>query len=233
MRPERKVVLGTRSFASVATVSLSLLVGVGAIVSHARQDGEKEKSGLALTAVANVDMEEVYSKSDALQIVDLATLDASREAQQRLKEVSELIYLTQEEFGEFLILSNNKQPTAEQQARLKALKEMSQQRDAELNRLRTTPQANLTADERKRLSALTDQARFFQAQLLPKAAALYQEEVEIRRSDARNAQMARLRGVVKQIMKEKGFAHVFDNRALVATETDLTPLVLQKLNKKK
>ena len=90
----------------------------------------------------------------------------------------------------------------------------------------------MSAADKTRLSSLTEQARLFSSQLLPNIRASLQQSASAQMEVFRAEQMDKIRVIVGQVAKQKGFTHVFDVTVLVYCENDLTVTVLQRLNKR-
>ena len=220
-----------RNAAPVAALGLALLLGVGALVVHARP----APAGAGLQAedgTASVDMDKLYTSSDLPLVLQQKAVQIGAEAQERLQSFQSVRFLDVKELDEFGILIAKEKPTDAEEARKKALKKISDDRSAEFDTLINKKEADMSPAEKSRRKVLADQ-RGVLDKILPAIRQDLLEQRDERINAVRREQIAQLRAIVGQVAKEKGIAHVFDNTVMVYTATDLTPLVLKKLVKVK
>ena len=218
--------MSSRNLIAVAMLALAMLVGGGAMVVHAIP-GRAAGDGAA-DSIAMVDIERLYNSSDLPQVLAQKAQDLGAQAQQRLDAMADVRFLDIKELGEFGDLIGKLQPDAVQLARIKELKALSDRRSAELDMLNVKPADTLNAADKARMHALIEMSHLIDKVLPTVREELAQDQADRIRAIRRD-QIAQLRGIVGQVAKEKGVAHVFDANALVYSSNDLTPLVLKKL----
>lgn len=218
--------MSSKNLIAVAMLALAMLAGGGAMVVHAIPG--RGGDGPANDNIAVVDMELLYNSSDLPQVLAQRAAQLEMQAQERLDALSNAKFLDLKELQEYGELIGKAQPDAAQTARMKALKEISGQREAELETLRVTPAEKLTAENKTRMRTLNDMSHLID-RVLPSVQNDFAQDQAERLRTLRRAQVAQLRGVVGEVAKGKGFVHVFDVNALVYSANDLTPLVLKKI----
>lgn len=216
------------------TLSVALFVGAGGVMVHARQpraDAPNMQAPLLTGQIGSVDIERVYVASGGPEQLAQRATEIATEVAQRFNEVKGVGQLDQNELSEYGTLLFRAVRSEADQARLKALKAISDQRADELNRLQIKPDGMLTPEDKTRMRQLQDQNRQFLA-LLPN----WQDDLRAQQGERveafRRTQMARLRPVIGKLAVERGIAHVFDSTALVYSANDLTPAVLQRVSKR-
>jgi Skp family chaperone for outer membrane proteins len=221
-----------RFLAPLGVLGLAMLIGVGALAGHAGQNEKPAAEGKAAPsslAMAVVDMDRLYTASGGPQALQEKLIEIGMDIEGRLNAIQAAPFLDRNERLEYVDLVGKEKPDMAQQARLNALKALSEQRAAELQTLQVTKPLNQA--QTARLQELIEQQRAL-AQVMPGI----QEAARLQQSDRaaafRREQLQQLRGVVAQVAREKGFANVFDANALVYSTNDLTSFVLQKLNKR-
>jgi Skp family chaperone for outer membrane proteins len=229
---ESEVVLKANTFSQTVVLGLALLIGAGALMSHARQNDPPKNSpaGLSGCNIATVDMNRVYMMSGAPRELDLRAAEYGAGAAQQLQKIQAVPFLEVKELQEFGTLLNKSLPSEGDTARMEALRKLSDQRAVELQGLQAKPQNTLTPAEKTRLDTLTTQSRFLD-KVLPGIQQDLLANQQARVAAYRQEQIARLRGIVAQEAKAQGFAHVFDANALVYSVNDLTTPVLKRIDK--
>lgn len=224
--------MAKQNLASILVLALGLLLGAGALVSHARQGEEKQGEAMVLSKVASVDLDRLYRASDAPQIVDRQFIEFEMELQSRLNDIVERTFLDFNELQEYVNLLGKPTPEQADRDRIQALRQISSQRQANMRQLQAKPEKELTPEEKKTILSTTERVRLFQTQWLPILRREYESLAAARRNEAQRLQEERLREIVRQIAKDKGFTHVFDSGTLVYSVHDLTPIALPKVTKK-
>ena len=219
--------MSSRNLIAVALLALALLVGGGAVVVHARP-GSLPGDGVGGDNTAVVDMERLYNNSDLPQVLAQKVAQLGAQAQQRLDALADARFLDAKELQEYGDLIGKTAPDAAQQARMKDLKALSNQRSAELDTLNVKPADMVTPADKTRMRTLVEMSHLIDKVLPSVHDDLAQDQADRIRAIRRD-QIAQLRVVVGQVAKEKGVVHVFDVNALVYSANDLTPLVLKKL----
>lgn len=210
---------------TVGSLTLALLLGVGAMVVHARQNNDPMNAVIGM-----VDMERIYGASDApMQLAKQSAL-IEAEAQKRLDNILSVPQLNAKELEEYGLLVAKAQPTADEQSRMKELKAISDKRNEEFNALQM--KANLNAQEQTRLKELQQQSRLIQ-RILPNLQADLRADVLEREETVKHGLVAQLRNEVAKVAQEKKIAHVFDTNALVYSVNDITQAVVQRVTKRK
>ncbi|HZO86961.1 MAG TPA: OmpH family outer membrane protein [Chthonomonadaceae bacterium] len=209
--------------------ALALLIGLGALAVHARQN-EKEAASAPLSggAIAVVDMDRLYIASGGREALAQKMMELGQDIQERINAFAATPYLTRQERLEYLDLLSKRTLSDAEQTHLKALKALSDQRTDELQAL--TVKKDLSPAEKARQQELIDQRHALE-QALPDVREVARAQQEERVADFRQGQLQRLRAAVAEVARQKGIAHVFDASALVYSANDLTPLVLQRLDK--
>lgn len=212
-------------------LTLAVLIGAGAIETHARQDPNAAGGQLPLTRanLATVDMQQVYQASNA------PALDAQKENQLyqeihgRMQQVEASPFLDKNELPEYLKLLSAAAPTPAQQERAKALVALSQQRQQELNTLGLKKDADLTAADKQRIQALQEMTRDLQDRL-----AVIQNGMErdaIAEMDVfRREQMRKLWDAVGKVAAGRGIVNVWDRSSLIYSVNDLTPEMIRRVS---
>jgi Skp family chaperone for outer membrane proteins len=212
----------------VGILALSLLVGVGAVVSHAHQDNEPKGSG---STIGMVDMDKIYEVSDAPQQFAQTAAQIETDAQTRADAIAAAPQLTDAELREYGDLVGLKNPSAAQKNRIDELKGFSDTRGAHLRDVQTKPEAALTAEDRKLMSAAAQQHRQFDRMLQIMQGDLRQQIAE-REEIVKRELVAKLRIEVSKVAREKKIDHVFDMSAMVCSTNDITQAVIQKVKRK-
>lgn len=222
--------MSLRNIAPVAVLGLSLLLGAGALMSQARQNNAaNQPAGLMAGSIAMVDMQRVYLGSTAPHELELKAADIENEMGRQINSILSVPLLNQAELQEYVGILNKPGALPAEKARMTALKTLSDQRATELETLKT--KNPLLPAEKARLNELMEQSRFLN-QILPTIREAMNGSKKAQMDAIYQEQMAQLRTIVAQIAKQKNIEHVFDTSALVYSGTDLTPLVLQQLNKR-
>ncbi len=224
--------MSIRTVTNLSVLGIAMLIGVGGLAVHARQN---EKPGQDVAApemasknIAVVDMEGLYNAAGDQEVLEQKANEIGVDIDKRLTALENAPYLTQDERVEYVGLINKATPDAAQQARMSALKALSDQRAAELQALQFKKM--LTPEENTRLNELVAEKRALDQQM-PGIQEMARDQQEGRVQEFRRAQLEQLRVSVAQVAKQQGFANVFDANALVYSNHDLTPQVLEYLKK--
>jgi Skp family chaperone for outer membrane proteins len=220
-----------RNLLHVGVLGLALLVGAGALMSHAHPNRGLHAVAEAPGSIGVVDMERIYDASDMPNLLAQQAAALQAQANDRLNTIAGAKYLDVKELDEYGALVAKANPDAAQQARMKELKALSDNRDNELQTLKATPDAALTPQQKSRMRALVEQSHVID-KILPALQRDLQADFSERVQNIRHNQNAQLRTTVAQIAREKGIEHVFDSNALVYSANDLTQAVLQKIKKR-
>lgn len=229
---------------SRSLLTIVLLMAVGSVAVHAREPvrhpvGQPDKNTPALQdapqtgqtgQIGCVDMDRVYVASGGPEQLAQQANEIGMEVTQHLKEIKSAPMLSQEELQEYGSLVFKNRRTEAEQARIKAIKQLSDQRTDELNRLQVKPDKQLTAEDKARMKALQEQSRLVES-ILP----FWQEDAHAQQNSRveayRRVQIARLRTIVGKVATERNIAHVFDTSALVYSTNDITTLVVARVSK--
>ena len=139
-------------------------------------------------------------------------------------------YLDQTELVEYVTLLTKDKPTDTEQARIKALKALSDQRAQELQALQTKKDSDLTAADKNRMNELVGESRILE-RILPNILDSMRADQAAHLDAFKHDEMVKLRATVAQVAKERGIAQVWDAGALVYATTDLTPQVVERVSK--
>jgi Skp family chaperone for outer membrane proteins len=220
--------LRSNRIAVTGVLAISLLVGVGAVMVHARQG--LEGKGIEQT-FGMVDMERIYEASDAPQQYALAQQQIETDAQTRVDAMASVPMLSDPELKEFGELVGLKNPDARQKVRIDELKEFSDKRAAQLREVQVKPEAQLTAEDRRLMTNAATARRQFDRMI-----GMMQQDMRAQISEREDAVkrglIAKLRVEVNKVAKEKKISHVFDTTVMVSSTNDLTPAVIQRVAKK-
>ncbi len=221
--------LNLRNFVPGSILTLSLLIGAGALATHARdnQGGGKDVP-LTSQSVARVDMESVYDASDAPELDERKATETGRTLLEQLNRISSMQNLERPELIEYVGIVTAAKPTQAQQDREKALKTLSDSRAQELAALSTKNAPN-DADK-KRMHELQAETTLLQS-LMPNIQNSLEDDRRAQIAAFHREQMVRLRGVVAKVAQAHGILHVFDANTLVFSVNDLTAEVIQKVGK--
>lgn len=228
--------MNNRLLAHVGILVTALVIGGSALVSHAHPKLDEPPPAnaaapLTIGSIAMVDIEKVYNASGDTDQLQQKANEIATDAEQRLKNISAVPYLNQAELQEYLTLVNKIAPNEQEQARFKALHDLSDQRQQELNALQVKPDAQLTEMDKARMRQLQEASRLLE-QVLPSLQEQLRQQ-QLARVDAyRRDQMSKLRGVVAQVARDKGYTQVFEASTLVYSVNDLTSAVIQKVGKR-
>ncbi len=223
--------MSIRSVTHLGVLGLAMLMGVGALAVHARQNDKPPDTAppeLSVRSIGGVDMEQLYEASGGRAALEQKANELGADMDKRLNAMESAPYLTADERLEYVGLLEKFTPDAAQQARMNALKALSDQRAGELQAL-TVKQA-LTPMDKARLDELVGQKRSLD-QALPGVQEVARMQQQERVEEFRREQLKQLRAAVAQVAKQKGITNVFDANALVYSANDLTPLVIQHLGK--
>jgi Skp family chaperone for outer membrane proteins len=216
-------------------LAICMLFGAAGALAGRHKHQLPQPTERTATAAANavIDMEAVYNQSGARDSVEQRGMTEVRaSANQRLKLMEGAPFLTPQERVELIDLAGIAQPSAAQLERMKALQALSDQRSAELQQLQTKKDADLAASDKARMRELLDEQNALE-QVTPGIEMAAQNEVQRRIEELRHAQIVRIRAVVAQIAKEKGYTNVYDAATLVYSANDITSQVLQRLEKER
>lgn len=217
-----------RATAVTAALTLNLLLGVGAVMVHARkQPGDLQA---AESAFGMVDLEKVYEASDAPGKLAQSAAEIETDAQSRVDAMIAVSHLSEAELKEFGDLAGVKNPDAKQKVRMEELKDFSDKRGEHLREVQQKPEAQLTPEDRKLMSAATQQKRLFDKMIQILQADIRQQVAE-RIDLVKRGLIAGLRVEIAKVAREKKIDHVFDVNAMVTSTNDITPAVLQRIGK--
>lgn len=220
------------NFSRVGVLVIAMLIGMGALVSHARQNNPAANGPDYLASVASVDMSRLYAGSGASTQYEQKLLELENVAEQQIRDVSLVPMLNQQELTEYLSIATRTNTTDAQQTRLKDLKQLSNQRTDELRTLQSKDDKAILPADKTRLAELTQQTRVFR-EILPRIADGVRADQKDRLDGFRQEQIAKLRVVVGQVARAKGYSHVFDVNSLVYSVNDVTTATLEQLTKHK
>lgn len=216
---------------AMALFALTLIVGMGSATVYARQprlDATNLQTPLQTNQIASVDMDRLYAASGGPEQLAQQATELAMEVAQHLKEIRTASMLDQQELQEYGTLIFKTKRTDGDQARIRALKALSDQRSDELKALQTKPDTLLTDADKARMRALQEQGRLVES-ILP----FWQEDARAQQSARiemfRRNQIARIRAIVGKVATERNITHVFDTSALVYSANDITSLVLPKV----
>lgn len=207
---------------TIGVLCLALLLAAGALAVHARGNQP------AAPVVAMVDMERLFTSSDAPQKLAEKSAEISAQAEQRMKDVFDGAFLAQQEGQEYIRLLAKAMPTPEEQARLKELRALSETRSRRLQEL--SGKNPLDDMEKKELNELNGRRRNVEL-VMPRLQEDLQADAASRVEAVRRELYNQIRTVVAQVAKEKGVTQVFSSETLIYSALDLTPQVLPKLKK--
>ena len=228
MKTKESAALRSNRIAVTGVLVLSLLVGAGAMMVHARQgaDGRTGEDSFGM-----VDMERVYESSDSPQQFAMAQQQIEADAQARIDAMSAVPMLSDPELKEYGELIGLKTPDARQKVRIDELKDFSDKRAAHLREVQVKPEATLTPEDR-RLMSNAAQARKQFDRLIGMMQQDIRQQIAEREDSVKRGLIAKLRIEVNKVAKEKKIAHVFDTTVMVASTNDLTAAVIQRVGKK-
>lgn len=213
--------------ATVGILALSLLIGVGGVVSHARK-GEDPTGG---SDIGMVDIEKIYEASDAPQQFAQTAAQIEADAQTRIDAIGAVPQLTEAELKEYGDLVGLRSPDAKQKVRMDELKDFSDKRAAHLRDVQMKADAVLTPEDRKLMASSAQQRRLFD-RVMGMVQADVRQQVAEREDIVKRDLVGKLRGEVSKIAHEKKILHVFDSTAMVSSTNDLTQAVIQKIGRK-
>lgn len=211
---------------TIGSLTLALLLGVGAMVVHARVKEDPQ----ANDGIGVVDMDRVFSASDAPNQLAKQSAQIEAEAQKRIDSFLAVPQLNPKELDEYGGLIAIAQPTPDQQNRIKDLKALSDKRSDDFHALQM--KANLTAEEGVRLKELQVQSRLLE-RIMPGLQSDLRAQAMDREETVKRGLIAQLRGEVSKVAQEKKILHVFDSNALIYSANDITQIVVQRVSKHK
>lgn len=213
----------SRAHAAVAGVALLLCAGPYLV----RASGRAQDTA----GVANVDLQKVFSESDARRAAEAKVAEFGRVTFQRFEEIASLRYLTRDEITDLFDAANAEAPTEAQKARAAALKAESARRVEEAQSLANKKDAELSEADRRRLRELNTMLQQ-QPAVLAQMRSIFQRMVNDKEQELMRQALNEVRGVVSQVAKGMNLAQVFDSSSLVYCTLDITPNVLQKVRKR-
>lgn len=221
--------MNPRNWAPSALLVLSLLVGAGAIATHARQDPHGAgQAPLTGASFATVDMQRVYEASEAPALEGQKQRQLFQEIVRKMERIQATPYLTPEELIETLQILTAAAPTPVQEARAKALAALSAQREQELTQLGTKKETELTAADKRRIQALQQMGRDLQDRL-PTVQNGMQTDARADLDTFRRDQTRKLWDLVGKVAASHRILNVWDRSSLVYSVNDLTPELLRKV----
>jgi Skp family chaperone for outer membrane proteins len=177
-----------------------------------------------------VDLERIYLASDAPQEFAQTAASIETDAQSRAEAISAAGQLSEVELKEYGDLVGKKNPTAAEKNRIDELKGFSDTRAARIRDLQTKPDAQLTPEDKKLLTAAAQQRRQFDRMISIMQSDLSRQVAE-REENVKRDLVAKLRVEVSKVARERKIDHVFDVTAMVCSTNDLTQAVIQKLKR--
>ena len=222
--------------ATVGTLALALLVGVGALMSHARQSDD---SGPASTgavhndvgAIGMVDLEKIYDASEFPAQFANSAAQIEADAQTRIQSMAAVSQLSEAELREYGELVGLKNPDAKQKVRMDELRDFNDKRSSHLRDVQQKPDATLTPEDRKLMASSVIQKRQFD-RIMALLQADLRQQIGEREESVKRGLIGRLRVEVGKVAKEKKIQHVFDSSAMVTSTNDLTAAVIQRITRK-
>lgn len=216
----------------VGALMLALLIGGGALVAQAKEPRKIPAEGEAIGTLGSVDMEEIYNASGGPQDLDQAARQHEIEGEKRISKLLSVPFLERAELEAYGTLIGKVQLTPEDEKKSASLKSENDKRATELSTLQTKANDALTAEDRARMSHLTDLRQVLETQVKPGLIADFGRQHEGWVADYRRRQLVMLRQDVAKVAKSRGIAHVFDAGTLVYSVNDLTPTIIQQLKKR-
>jgi Skp family chaperone for outer membrane proteins len=220
-----------RPFMNVLVLSAALVIGAGPYVVRAagfRGNAYHAEPG----AVANIDMQRVYSESDARKGAEEKVRDFGIKLGGHFDEIAKLEYLNPGEISDYSVALNTEKPTPEMTKKITDLKAASVARTDEYSALTGKKDADLTQKDRDRMRELTNY-RNQRPEVLARLQKIYQAAVDEEEAKQNRAGMAEVRAVVGKLAKDQGFSQVYDASSLVYAPVDLTDQALKKTQTKK
>lgn len=210
-----------------ALVAAAVVICVGVAVAAS---GQAAKSG-ASAGFGTVDVQEVTSKYQAMQVAQSELAARQGKANARIQRRVNMPFLSDEEHKELDDL-DAKEPagrTAAETARLKELTDKGMKLSGEIAALQQKPDTQLTDPDRQRFKdAETARARMEQRIV----AVRDEEDNKLREFGLSNQERLtkQFRAAVKRVAEKRGISIVFDVQVAVYAGTDITAEVLKDLN---
>jgi Skp family chaperone for outer membrane proteins len=221
-----------RNLVHIGVLGLAMLLGAGTLVGYARERADDTKNaGQTSDSLAVVDMERLYEVASGPVQLEQKDLELSAAIEQRLDKLGGVAYLDQKDLQEYITLIGKQNPADAEQAQIRTLETRSGQSADELQKLQSLPDAQVTPENKARMRELNNRQQFL-SQRMPSIRLAFLSQKNAILEAYRRDQLAALRAEVAKAAKEKGVAHVFDVTAMVYSATDLTPAVMQRLNKR-
>jgi hypothetical protein len=215
-----------RPLTHILVLSAALLIGAGPYVVRAA--GTAADPG----TVANVDMQRLYDESTARRTAIARVQERARVFSDNFEATMRLQYLSLDEYEQFTIALNADPQTEADKKQVTDLKAESSKRTDEAQKLATTPQDKLTAQDKDRLRVLNGYQQQRQQAMTGLQGAY---RIKLDEEDARQNRlgMAEVRSVVTKLAKDQSITQVYDSTAMVVAPVDLTQQALQKVKTKK
>lgn len=215
--------------ALTAALAVNLLIGVGAVMVHARQAGDPPAAGN--NEIGLVDLEKVYEASDAPGQLQQASAQIETDAQSKIDAMSAASQLSEAELKEYGDLVGLKAPDAKQKVRIDELRDFSDKRSQRLREVQQKPEATLTPEDKKLMSTGSQQKRQFDRMMNLLQQDVRQQVIE-REETVKRGLVAQLRNEVSKVARDRKIQHVFDVGAMVCSTNDITAIVIQRVAKK-
>jgi Skp family chaperone for outer membrane proteins len=214
-----------RPFANVLVLSAALVIAAGPYVVRAAGIGADPGT------TANVDIQRIYSESDARRAADDKIRAFGQKLGQNFDEIARLEFLTAAEISDYSAALNAETVTPMETKRIADLKKANADRADEFQTLTVKKDADLTAKDRERMRAI-GASRQQRPQVLGNLQKLYQDAVEDEQLKQTRIGVMEIRAIVAKLAKEQAITQVFDTSAMVVAPVDLTDMAIKKAKKK-
>jgi Skp family chaperone for outer membrane proteins len=220
-----------RPFMNVLVLSAALVIGAGPYVVRAagfRGNAYHAEPG----AVANIDMQRVYSESDARKAAEEKVRDFGIKLGGHFDEIAKMEYLSPAEISDYSVALNAEKPAPADAKKITDLKAASSTRTDEWSALSGKKDADLTKNDRDRMRELTTN-RNQRPEVMARLQKIYQAAVDEQEAKENRTGMAEVRTIVAKLAKDQGLSQVYDTTSMVYAPIDLTDQALKKTQTKK
>lgn len=192
--------------------------------------GMAPQAAKADTIFGSVDVNKIQAGYSKLSDMQSKIKNLNDDFSRRLKIQAGYDMLTLDQQQQLEALLGKTTRTDDENAKVNALENESSHDSQELATLQQKPQAQLTDEDKARMTALTSEHQAGQ-QALQEINDEYQDQFNAQRDKVTGDFADQIRTVIGQIAKEKGISVVFDSSVAIYTTNDITDEVLARLNK--
>lgn len=210
---------------NVLILSAALLIGAGPYLVRAAD--RQANAGIT----ANVDMQRVYSESDARTAALTRAFEYNKSLHAKFEQIAGLKHLTRDEIQDLSDALTRENPTPADKTKADSLTASAGKRAAEVQALSLKKEADLTQADKARFRELNTMEQE-QPKVMDQLRFIYERMVAEEEAKQIRIGVGEVRAIVSKIAKDQGITEVFDTSSMVYAPIDLTAASLPKVKKK-